>query len=233
MSSLYNILVCDNDRDIVRALRVYLTGEGYNVLEAYNGREALEILEKEDVKLVLMDVMMPETDGITALVELRKTSNVPVILLTAKSEYSDKVLGLNIGADDYITKPFNASEVMARVKSQLRRYVDLGNSSGNTDVLRCGGIEMDDKAKIVRVDAEEVGLTPIEYEILKLFLQNQGEVIAHRDIYKNVWKDDPMGAENTVLVHIRNLRKKIEIDPAHPRYIVAVFGHGYKMDKRN
>lgn len=233
MSSLYNILVCDDDRDIVRALRVYLTGEGYNVLEAYNGREALEILEKEDVKLVLMDVMMPETDGITALVELRKKSNVPVILLTAKSEYSDKVLGLNIGADDYITKPFNASEVMARVKSQLRRYVDLGNSSGNTDVLRCGGIEMDDKAKIVRVDAEEVGLTPIEYEILKLFLQNQGEVISHRDIYKKVWKDDPMGAENTVLVHIRNLRKKIEIDPAHPRYIVAVFGHGYKMDKRN
>ena len=233
---MYRILVCDDDRDIVHALRVYLLGEGYDVLEANNGKQALEILEKEQVHLVLMDVMMPEMDGISAIVELRKQSNVPVILLTAKSEFSDKVLGLNIGADDYITKPFDPAEVLARVRSQLRRYVVLGaqDTKSETDVMRCGGIEMDDASKIVRVDGDTVNLTPIEYEILKLFLQNQGKVLSHKEIYKQVWKDDPLGGENnTVLVHIRHLRKKIEINPAEPRYIVAVWGHGYKMEQRS
>lgn len=234
---MYTILVCDDDENIVRALRVYLAGEGYNVLETYNGRQAVEATRQQEVHLVLMDVMMPEMDGITALVEIRKNSNVPVILLTAKSEFSDKVLGLNIGADDYITKPFDPAEVMARVKSQLRRYVQLGNSQGAScasKTLVCGGIEMDDAAKIVRVDGEQISLTPIEYEILKLFLENQGTVLSHKEIYRQVWKDDPFGTENnTVLVHIRHLRQKIEINPAEPRYIVAVWGHGYKMDQRN
>ncbi len=234
---MYNVLVCDDDENIVRALHVYLAGEGYNVLDAYNGKQALELLDKQEIHLVLMDVMMPEMDGISAVVALRQKSNVPVILLTAKSEFSDKVLGLNIGADDYITKPFDPAEVMARVKSQLRRYVVLGNSSAQTpaaNTLRCGGIEMDDDLKQVRIDGEEVSLTPIEYEILKCFLQNQGKVLSHKEIYRTVWKDDAFGGENnTVLVHIRHLRQKIEINPAEPRYIIAVWGHGYKMEKRN
>lgn len=232
---MHTILVCDDDENIVRALRVYLMGEGYNVLEACNGKQVLEKIGREDIQLVLMDVMMPEMDGITALVELRKKSNVPVILLTAKSEFSNKVLGLNIGADDYITKPFDPAEVMARVKSQLRRYVVLGaENTAKDNVLRCGGIEMDDAGKIVRVDGNSILLTPIEYEILKLFLTNQGKVLSHREIYKNVWKDDPLGGENnTVLVHIRHLRQKVEINPAEPRYILSVWGHGYKMDKRD
>lgn len=232
---MYNVLVCDDDENIVRALHVYLAGEGYNVLDAYNGKQALDMLDQHEIHLVLMDVMMPEMDGISAVVELRQKSNIPVILLTAKSEFSDKVLGLNLGADDYITKPFDPAEVMARVKSQLRRYVVLGNSrAASSNVLCCGGIEMDDDAKQVRVDGEPVSLTPIEYEILKTFLQNQGKVLSHKEIYRSVWKDDPFGAENnTMLVHIRHLRQKIEINPAEPRYIVAVWGHGYKMDKRN
>ena len=233
---MYTILICDDDADILRALRIYLVGEGYNVIEASNGRQALEQLEKNDVQLVLMDVMMPEMDGISAIVKIRKRSNLPVILLTAKSEFSDKVLGLNLGADDYITKPFDPAEVMARVKSQLRRYTVLGNSSANpaAKLLRCGGIEMDDDARTVKVDAEPVSLTPIEYDILRLFLQNRGKVLSHKEIYREVWKDDPFGSDNnTVLVHIRNLRKKIEINPAEPRYIVAVWGHGYKMEDRS
>ncbi|MGN0635257.1 MAG: response regulator transcription factor [Acutalibacteraceae bacterium] len=232
---MHTVLVCDDDENIVRALRVYLMGEGYNVVEAYNGKQVLEKIEREDIQLVLMDVMMPEMDGITALVELRKKSNVPVILLTAKSEFSNKVLGLNIGADDYITKPFDPAEVMARVKSQLRRYVVLGAESAAKDnVFRCGGIEMDDAGKQVRVDGNPILLTPIEYEILKLFLTNQGKVLSHKEIYQNVWKDEPLGGENnTVLVHIRHLRQKVEINPAEPRYILSVWGHGYKMDKRD
>lgn len=232
---MHTVLVCDDDENIVRALRVYLMGEGYNVVEAYNGKQMLETIDREDVQLVLMDVMMPEMDGITALVELRKKSNVPVILLTAKSEFSNKVLGLNIGADDYITKPFDPAEVMARVKSQLRRYVVLGaENTAKDNVLRCGGIEMDDAGKQVRVDGNTILLTPIEYEILKLFLTNQGKVLSHKEIYQNVWKDEPLGGENnTVLVHIRHLRQKVEINPAEPRYILSVWGHGYKMDKRD
>ena len=232
---MHTILVCDDDADIVRALRVYLTGEGYEVLEACNGKQALELFDRHEVQLVLMDVMMPQQDGITTLVELRKKSNVPVILLTAKSEFSDKVLGLNIGADDYITKPFDPAELIARVKSQLRRYVVLGNEKRedeptSTNLLRCGGIEMDDDQKTVKLDGEPINLTPIEYEILKLFLCNCGKVLSHKDIYNSVWGDEAFGNENnTVFVHIRHLRQKIEIDPANPRYIVSKWGRGYRM----
>ncbi|NLO44929.1 MAG: response regulator transcription factor [Clostridiales bacterium] len=230
---MYNVLVCDDERDIVSALKVYLTSEGYNVIEAYNGREALSALAENDIKLVLMDIMMPEMDGISAMVELRRNYNVPVILLTAKSEYTDKILGLNVGADDYITKPFNPIEVTARVKSQLRRYVDLGSDNTRSDVIINGGIELHDKSKTVMVDGEAINLTPTEYEILKLFMENPGEVFSPKDIYRRVWSEDPFGVENTVLVHIRHLREKVEINPAEPCYIIAVWGHGYKMEKRN
>ncbi len=230
---MYNVLVCDDEKDIVNALKVYLTSEGYNVIEAHNGREALEALANNDIKLVLMDIMMPEMDGISAMVELRGKYNVPVILLTAKGEYTDKILGLNVGADDYITKPFNPIEVIARVKSQIRRYVDLGSDNNSGDVIINGGIEIDDKSKQVTVDGEKICLTPTEYEILKLFAENVGNVFSPKEIYRRVWNEDPFGAENTVLVHIRHLREKVEINPAEPRYIIAVWGHGYKMEKRS
>ncbi|MBQ7543128.1 MAG: response regulator transcription factor [Clostridia bacterium] len=231
---MYTILVCDDDENIVRALRTYLEEDGYAVVEAFDGRQALEALEKETVHLVLMDVMMPKMDGISALAEMRRNSNVPVILLTAKSEFSDKVLGLNIGADDYITKPFDRSELLARVRSQVRRYVVLGNNAPqDTSTLRCGGIEMDDESKTVTVDGAEADLTPIEYKILRLFLMNTGKVLSHKEIYQHVWEDEPFGSSSTVLVHIRHLRQKIEINPAEPRYILSVWGHGYKMEKRN
>lgn len=231
---MINIIACDDDKDIVKALKIYLSSEGLNVLEAYNGKEALDVFEKNDIKLVLMDVMMPEMDGIEATMALRKISNVPIILLTAKSEYSDKILGLNIGADDYITKPFNPIEVVARVKSQLRRYTEFGSEvSRSGDMLCNGGIRIDEKAKTVYLDGEQINLTPTEYSILKLFVQNPGEVFSPKDIYKQVWNGDPYGTESTVLVHIRHIREKIEIDPAHPHYIVAVWGHGYKMEKRS
>ena len=227
---MYNILVCDDERDIVSALNIYLTSEGYRVFSAYNGKEALQIIQKEDVHLILLDVMMPEMDGITAMVEIRRLSNVPVILLTAKSEDNDKILGLNIGADDYITKPFNPIEVIARVKSQLRRYMSLGGGSVRSSVLVAGGVELDDNAKRVTVDGDEVSLTPTEYDILKLFMQNPGTVFSPKDIYRRVWNDSPIGAEGTVAVHIRHLREKIEISPAEPRYIKVVWGKGYKME---
>lgn len=229
---MINILVCDDDRDIVKALKIYLSSEGYNVIEAYDGGEALKAFEENSIKLVLMDVMMPNVDGIEATMELRKKSNVPIILLTAKSEYTDKILGLNIGADDYITKPFNPIEVVARVKSQLRRYTEFGSEKVQDSALSNGGIVIDDKAKSVTLDGEPVSLTPTEYAILKLFVEHAGDVISPKEIYKSVWKDDPYGTESTVLVHIRHLREKIEIDPANPRYIVAIWGHGYKMEKR-
>ena len=226
---MYNILVCDDEKDIVSALEIYLTSEGYRVFKAYNGREALGVIQKEDIHLVLLDVMMPEMDGITAMVEIRKITNIPVILLTAKSEDNDKVLGLNIGADDYITKPFNPIEVMARVKSQLRRYMSLGGGAVKPSVLAVGGIELDDNAKIVTVDGDVVNLTPTEYNILKLFMENTDTVFSPKDIYRRVWNDSPIGAEGTVAVHIRHLREKIEITPAEPRYIKVVWGQGYKM----
>lgn len=226
---MYNILVCDDEKDIVSALEIYLTSEGYRVFKAYNGKEALGVIQKEDIHLVLLDVMMPEMDGITAMVEIRKITNIPVILLTAKSEDNDKVLGLNIGADDYITKPFNPIEVMARVKSQLRRYMSLGGGAVKPSVLAVGGIELDDNAKIVTVDGNVVNLTPTEYDILKLFMENTDTVFSPKDIYRLVWNDSPIGAEGTVAVHIRHLREKIEITPAEPRYIKVVWGKGYKM----
>ena len=228
---MYNVLVCDDEKDIVSALKIYLASEGYQVFEAYNGREALDVMNRETVHLVLMDIMMPEMDGIQAMVKIREISNVPVILLTAKSEDTDKILGLTVGADDYITKPFNPVELQARVKSQIRRYMLLG--SGNQQVeakFTIGGIEMDDRAKEVTLDGEIVNLTRTEYDILKLLMEHPGEVYSPNQIYERVWKEDAFGTENTVAVHIRHLREKIEYNPAEPRYLKVVWGRGYKME---
>ncbi|MBQ2228295.1 MAG: response regulator transcription factor [Firmicutes bacterium] len=228
---MYNILICDDDKDIVNALKIYLTDPQYRLLTAYNGLEALETAEKEDLHLVLMDIMMPQMDGISAMVKLREKSNVPVILITAKGEDSDKILGLNVGADDYITKPFNPAEVTARVRAAIRRYTQLGAGAARPKTLRVGGLEMDDEAKQVCSDGEEIALTPKEYEILKLLMASPGKVFSPRDIYKRVWEEDPLGADSTVAVHIRHLREKIEIDPAHPRYLKVVWGQGYKIEE--
>ncbi|MCI8379858.1 MAG: response regulator transcription factor [Lachnospiraceae bacterium] len=227
---MYHILVCDDEKDIVSALEIYLKAEGYEVYKAYNGKEALDILRGTQIHLVLMDIMMPEMDGIETMVQMRKQSNVPVILLTAKSEDTDKILGLTIGADDYITKPFNPVELQARVKSQLRRYMQLGSGQPQTAGYTLGGISMNDKSKEVTLDGEPVALTKIEYNILKFFLQHPGEAFSPKEIYRNVWNDNPMGNENTVAVHIRHLREKLEYDPANPRYVKAVWGRGYKME---
>ena len=224
------ILICDDERDIVAALKIYLEAEGYDTLCAYNGQEALEMLRQNDIQLVLMDIMMPELDGVSAMAQLRQWSNVPVILLTAKGEDTDKVLGLNVGADDYITKPFNPVELLARVRSQLRRYLQLGGGQPRESVLTIGGIALDDKAKSVTVDGEPVSLTPREFEILKLLMQHPGEVFAPKTLYRRVWNEEPYGAESTVAVHIRHLREKLEINPAEPRYIKAVWGQGYKFE---
>ena len=225
----YNILICDDEQDIVSALKIYLEAEGYRTFAAANGKEALELLDREDIHLVLLDIMMPVLDGVSALSRLREFSNVPVILLTAKSEDTDKVLGLNIGADDYITKPFNPVELLARVRSQLRRYLQLGGGAVRESVLAIGPISLDDGSKAVTLDGEPVNLTPREYDILKLLMQNPGRVFHPRDLYRKVWNEEPFGAESTVAVHIRHLREKLEIDPASPRYIRAVWGQGYKI----
>lgn len=227
---MYTILICDDDRDIRRALRIYLTGEGYRVLEAENGRQALEVLEGSKADLVLMDVMMPGLDGLAATMKLREGSSVPVILLTAKSEDTDKILGLTVGADDYVTKPFNPLELIARVKAQLRRTAWSAAQEHREENLRIDGIEMDDAAKTVTLNGEPVPLTPTEYDILKLLMENPGRVFSSEDIYRLVWKDAPLGAQNTVAVHIRHLREKIEINPAEPRYIKVVWGKGYKLE---
>ncbi len=227
---MYNILICDDERDIVNALEIYLKAEGYNTLLAYNGNEALEVIAENEVHLILMDIMMPECDGITALVRLRENFNIPVILLTAKSEDTDKILGLNVGADDYITKPFNPVEVIARVRSQLRRYMEFGGNKGHSERMVIGNIELDDKRKEVFVDGEAVALTPTEFDILKLLMQNKGIVMSPKEIYRKVWNDEAFGGESTVAVHIRHLREKIEIDPANPRYLKVVWAHGYKME---
>ena len=232
---MYNVLVCDDEKDIVSALQIYLKSEGYQVFSAYNGKEALKIINREDIQLVLMDIMMPEMDGIEAMCKIREISNVPVILLTAKSEDTDKVLGLMVGADDYVTKPFNPLELVARVKSQLRRYMMLGGDTPRqpkkeSEMYQIGGIELDDGSKEVLLDGEPVSLTPTEFEILKLFMQHPNKVFSPRDIYSKVWNDEPYGSENTVAVHIRHLREKIEYNPADPRYIKVVWGHGYKME---
>lgn len=224
------ILVCDDERDIVAALKIYLEADGYRVLTASNGREALEAVRNETVQLVLLDIMMPGMDGITAMSQLRAFSNVPVILLTAKSEDSDKILGLNVGADDYITKPFNPVEVLARVRSQLRRYLQLGGTAPAPAVLKIGGVELDDRAKTVSVDGESVSLTPKEYDILHFLMQNPGRVFSPSEIYRQVWDELPLNADNALAVHIRHIREKIEISPADPRYLKVVWGKGYKME---
>ena len=227
---MYNILICDDEKDIVSALKIYLTADGYQIFEAYNGREALEIIKNQEIHLALMDIMMPEMDGITAMIKIREISNLPVILLTAKSEDTDKILGLTVGADDYVTKPFNPVEVQARVKSQLRRYMQLGGGSVKQDSIVIGGIELDDRTKEVSLDGEKVSLTRTEYDILKLLMEHPGQVFSPNQIYEKVWNDNPFGTENTVAVHIRHLREKIEINPAEPRYLKVVWGRGYKME---
>ena len=237
---MYNILICDDEADIRSALKVYLSGEDYKILEAENGRDALKIIDNEEIHLLLTDIMMPVMDGITAVAKLRENNNnIPVIFLTAKSQDLDKIIGLNAGADDYITKPFNPVEVIARVKSQLRRYMRFGGSNDsaekaeeNPSVLRNGGLELDDNTKTLTRDGEPVNLTPTEMMLLKFFMENLDKVFSPKEIYRKVWKDDPLGAENTVTVHIRHLREKIEIDPARPDYLKVVWGHGYKMEKK-
>ena len=228
---IYTILVCDDERDIVSAIEIYLSAEGYKIEKAYNGREALAILAQTQVHLVLLDIMMPQMDGITTAAQIRKTSNVPIVFLSAKSESSDKILGLNIGADDYITKPFDPMELVARVRSQLRRYATLGGIVKTKDVYENGGILLDDVAKTVTVDGEPVALTPIEYSMLRLFMANPGQVFSIHQIYEQVWNESPIGSEKSVAVHIRHLREKIEINPSEPRYIRVVWGLGYKMEK--
>lgn len=228
---MYNILVCDDEKDIVSALKIYLTADGYQVFEAYDGIQALEILKKQEIHLVLMDIMMPRLDGISAMVKIREISNVPVILLTAKSEDTDKVLGLTVGADDYVTKPFNTVELQARVKSQLRRYMQLGGGNAKQDTIVIGGIELNDKTKEVTLDGEKVSLTRTEYDILKLLMEHPGQVFSPNEIYEKVWNDNPFRNENTVAVHIRHLREKVEYNPAEPRHLKVVWGRGYKMEE--
>ena len=228
---MYNILICDDERDIVAALKIYLEAEGYTTFTAFDGREALELLRREKIHLVLMDVMMPALDGIAATAKLREESNVPVILLTAKSEDTDKVLGLNVGADDYVTKPFNPVELCARVRSQLRRYMQLGGGKTDDGALTIGPISLDEKAKEVTRDGDPLSLTPTEYEILRFLMRHAGEVFPPRELYRRVWNGEPYGAENTVSVHIRHIREKLEVDPAEPRWIKAVWGRGYKFER--
>ena len=225
-----NILICDDERDIVAALKIYLSTDGYTLFTAYTGREALEIVAREEIHLILMDIMMPEMDGISATAKLRENYNIPIILLTAKSESTDKVLGLNVGADDYITKPFDPVEVLARVRSQLRRYTRLGGMVQKSARLVIGGIELDDESKRVTVDGEPVSLTPMEYNILHLLMQHPGRVYSSSQIYELVWNEAALGSESAVAVHIRHLREKIEINPSEPRYLKVVWGLGYKME---
>ena len=228
---MYNILICDDQIDIVNALKIYLRPEGYTLYEAFTGREALEIVKSNDIHLILLDIMMPVMDGITATAKIREISNAPIILLTAKSETEDKVLGLNVGADDYITKPFVPVEVLARVRSQLRRYATLGSKpAANSGTLAIGGIILDDRTKTVTVDGETVNLTPTEYAILHLLMANPGKVYSTKHLYESVWQEAALGSEGAVAVHIRHLREKIEINPSEPRYIKVVWGQGYKME---
>lgn len=227
------ILVCDDDKDIVEAIDIYLTQEGYEVLKAYDGDEAIKVLKRNEVDLLIMDVMMPRLDGIRATLKIRENMSLPIIILSAKSEDADKILGLNIGADDYMTKPFNPLELVARVKSQLRRYTQLGSTarSDNQSEFRTGGLVIRDDLKEVTVDGEKVKLTPIEYNILLLLVKNQGKVFSINQIYENIWNEEALGADNTVAVHIRHIREKIEINPKEPRYLKVVWGVGYKVEK--
>ena len=227
---MQHILVCDDEEDIVAALKIYLEADGYCVHAAYTGADALKIVREEPVQLALMDIMMPGMDGITAMAKLREFSNIPVILLTAKSEDSDKILGLSVGADDYITKPFNPVEMLARVRSQLRRYLQLGGGQVRPSTLVIGGICLDDNAKTVTVDGDPVALTPKEYDILRFLMRNAGTVFSPHEIYRRVWEDVPLNAAGAIAVHIRHLREKLEINPSEPRYIKVVWGKGYKME---
>ena len=229
---MYNILICDDQPDIVNALKIYLAPEGYKLFEAYNGVDAVKIARENDIHLILLDVMMPGMDGITATSKIREFSNAPIILLTAKSETEDKVLGLNVGADDYITKPFAPVEVLARVKSQLRRFSSLGSRTEDSDTLTLGGIVLDDRTKVVTVEGEPVNLTPTEYAILKLLMSSPGKVFSTKVLYESVWQEVALGSEGAVAVHIRHLREKIEINPSEPRYLKVMWGQGYKMEAR-
>ncbi len=226
------ILVCDDDKEIVDAIEIYLSQEGYRILKAYDGLQAVEMLQKEDVQLLLIDIMMPKLDGLRATLKIREKSSIPIIILSAKSEDADKILGLNIGADDYVTKPFNPLELTARVKSQLRRYTKFGTAAGeNQKVYQTGGLVINDDLKEVTVDGEPVKLTPIEYNILLLLVKNQGKVFSINQIYESIWNEDAIGADNTVAVHIRHIREKIEINAKEPRYLKVVWGIGYKVEK--
>ncbi len=229
-NSMYNILICDDERDIVSALKIYLASDDYNLYEAYDGLEALEVVENNDIHLILLDIMMPEMDGIQVLTQMRRTKNIPVIFLTAKGEDTDKILGLNLGADDYVTKPFNPVELLARVKSQLRRYMELGAGTVKKAALTVGDIELDDGAKSVSLMGEAVSLTPKEYGILKFLMEHPRQVFSPKQIYCRVWGEDAFGAEGTVAVHIRHLREKLEINPDEPRHIKVLWGQGYKIE---
>ena len=232
---MYNILVVDDDKEIVESIEIFLKNEGYNVYKAYNGMEALDVLVNNDVHLILMDIMMPKLDGIKATIKIREEKNIPIILVSAKSEDTDKIMGLNIGADDYITKPFNLLELIARVKSNLRRYVTLGTYNneklGNNEVLISGGLELNTSTKEVKVDGQIVRVTPIEFKILNLLIANKGRVFSIDEIYEKVWNEESFNVENTVAVHIRRIRGKIEINPKEPRYLKVVWGGGYKIEK--
>ena len=226
------ILVCDDDREIVEAIDIYLTQEGYQVLKAYDGLEALEVLKNNEVHLLVIDVMMPKLDGLRATLKIRQESSIPIIILSAKSEDADKILGLNVGADDYVTKPFNPLELTARVKSQLRRYTKLGTKAGTEGkIYQTGGLMINDDLKEVTLDGEVVKLTPIEYNILLLLVKNQGKVFSINQIYESIWNEEAIGADNTVAVHIRHIREKIEVNPKDPRYLKVVWGVGYKVEK--
>lgn len=231
---MYSVLVCDDDKEIVEAIEIYLTQEGYRVLKAYDGEQAIKLLETEDVNLLLLDVMMPKLDGIRATMKIREKHSIPIIILSAKSEDVDKILGLNVGADDYVTKPFNPLELLARVKSQLRRYTQLGGAAKTTEenVYEAGGLVLNDDLKQVTVDGEIVKLTPIEFKILRLMMKNQGRVFSISQIYESIWNEEAIGADNTVAVHIRHIREKIEINPKEPRYLKVVWGIGYKIEKQ-
>ena len=232
---MYNILVVDDDKEIVESVEIFLRNEGFNIYKAYNGLEALDVLVNKDVHLILMDIMMPKLDGIKATIKIREENNIPIILVSAKSEDTDKIMGLNIGADDYITKPFNLLELIARVKSNLRRYVTLGNYNSqninNNEVLSSGGLELNTSTKEVKVDGQLVKVTPIEFKILNLLLANKGRVFSIDEIYERVWNEESFNVENTVAVHIRRIREKIEINPKEPRYLKVVWGVGYKIEK--
>ncbi|MCY6356299.1 response regulator transcription factor [Clostridium sp. ZS2-4] len=226
-----NILVCDDDKEIVDAIKIYLNNEGYKVFKAFNGIEALAIIEKNEIHLIVMDVMMPKMNGLRAVMKIRENNNIPVIMLSAKTEDTDKIMGLNMGADDYISKPFNPLELIARVKSQLRRYTTLGSIETKSNVYKTGGLEVDDESKIITIDGEEVQLTPVQYKILRLLTANAGKVYSIDEIYEKVWKEPAFNPENTVAVHIRKIREKIEINPKEPKYLKVVWGIGYKVEK--